>query len=361
LVSWILDALGRTWDVSSIVPACICKVFVFSFLVYLFVYYYYYYYYFFFFFVIKNTKGCGLLGICFCFSNWRSYYRVTGEYLERLMPEIAENQQKHQQLQQQQKDEEANYETLRTQEINKQTGQDKKSNDLETSINTEQERNQQTNSDGQSHIVNSNNSNKDNVNLTPMPTPTTKKRNQLGQNLEKISAIGGSILKAVASSASWFTFIDGFFGLWISLSTTLVFLPACILSQIAFLSIADGGADDVEEEEYEIIRQNEHIQIVIEHSKPNTNQNSSFPYSDNNNNFASEKRPLLYQHPRNFFLEQNPNSSLNHISSQSPWPSQRRYTNTSQQFSSRRFRSHKSQEQGKEEKSLLSTLWCFHP
>lgn len=315
LITWILDALGRGWDLYSIIPSCV---------------------------------GCGLLGICFCFSNWRSYSRVTKSYLERMLPVEEENSENKNEAEnklkasKQQPSINANHSIENQQQQYQQT-------DGQGIVIAIENNNQQSNFFHE-HETTNNNNNEENQSEIERE-PIIPRKHPIIAKLEKISAIGASILKAVASSASWFTFVEGFFGVAISLSTTLIFAPACIISQIAFLSIAD--ADPKEEIEQFEKETNEQIaQIVAEaiqqhdeqhHNKspsksehnfsPNNKQNPlNNSYMNSFSSFSSlrsggggERRPLLFQNTSTkslppYFLEEGRVSRH-----QSPWQSQRRY------------------------------------
>ena len=233
---------------------------------------------------------CGCLGVCFCYSNWKSYYRVTGEFLDRLTgmnhPIISQ-----------------------------------------TSINTKKQKPQP------------------NVVLKPKESRLAK----IVYKWEKVSAIGGSILKAIASSASWFTFIEEFFGLWPALGTTLFFLPACGLSQIAFLNIA---SESPKESTDEINPNNENE--YFGGSEHDAERGGNIDSNDNNNltDEQEEHKPIVIISPPTPIT---PFASQNNIGVD-PRSSQRF---NSQNFSSRHFTSQRFQK--KKDKSFLSSLWCFHP
>ena len=110
--------------------------------------------------------------------------------------------------------------------------------------------------------------------------------------IDRICAAGGSILKATASSAAWFTWMDQVSGnMWLAIGTTLLFAPACTISQIAFLSI--GSAKSEKQKEKDI-----NTAAVLK-------RNHFTKYDPELENFVQyEVEPLIHSH-------NNPNPNLN--------------------------------------------------
>lgn len=193
LSEWVLHKIGTNWQLSSEIPYIVC---------------------------------IAILGIGFMFSNWKSYYKVIGDYLETARPT--------------KKSKEAIFESIgvhipkaahhtvivkEVEELPEQLLEEQRMRMLQ--LKREQQK------------------------LRNPATDQKQKKRVFFLNMDfwdRFCAASGSILKATASSAAWFTWMDMVGGTWAAIGTTLFFAPACTISQIAFLSL--GSAKQEKEEEF---------------------------------------------------------------------------------------------------------------
>jgi len=178
LCEWLLHKAGKNWQLTTEVPV---------------------------------VAFIAVLGIGFMFSNWKSYYKVIGDYLETARPTKMSRQ--------------ALFESLGVEHPEAPVHQ--------VIVKEVQELPEQLIEE----------------NMTPLQNrKRSKPRSRVHftlENWDRLCAAFGSILKATASSAAWFTWMDVVAGTWAAIGTTIFFAPACTISQIAFLSLGSSKQQDV--------------------------------------------------------------------------------------------------------------------